>query len=744
MEPVRIAHISDLHFGAKGQNKIWNLLKQHLQTQLKPDLVLVTGDIVDTPDLALFLDAKSELDSLCAGIHGKPAPVAYFVCAGNHDRYPYGNKSTILELTRRLRHPLSGGDFKLWFEKIFGSIVPPIKQPQNISLGPARNSWEIRLFAIESSLDADKSARGHVTLDTLNLLATCMDSTNSVQAPSSNPGMTTDRGQGPGGPDLGIALVHHHLLSVRLLEEARQGRSSDLLQLTTLVNSGSLAEALASNHVDLVLHGHEHASNSALYGTVEKGGGVTAIVGAASATGVMTGKECAAERASYNVLELHANRSIKMNVNRWEAGGWRSHEVDLLDAQSVRRSRFLRRSGDRLQRKPISEIVKYIEFTRERDGLIREYRTNWVANENRWTLSVQNTTGYPTDLDVRFIGPRGTAWKPHEDMDFKYSRDDEPGSYHFQCRLDDDIASEPQRIDISYRWLDGALLTESELEALEPERKDVIRDLGYEYAAIVPRMLLNSLRLIVKLPSEFAPEQVHVFLRDVSTKNNGLLQQSDITDCLRIVSRGLYSLTVPFPRPDFQYIIAWPPPKATSQVKEALTFEQVSSRKGDILVKTFHDALQGTPFGQFAPGVQVSLYIPTNASKRNVLRRVGMYPQDSTPHPKKEIHAGKEDPIISRAWWGGLPIRPQTDSDDSAEELAKLGFLPGEVALIALPIRFDITGGTLQPWGVLRLGLRGGLDEVRRLLVPEKAIELRTMFLTPMIRLLAESEIGQM
>jgi 3',5'-cyclic AMP phosphodiesterase CpdA len=46
---IRIAHISDLHFGADGYKDVSKSMAEHLRLSVKPDLLLITGDLVDTP-----------------------------------------------------------------------------------------------------------------------------------------------------------------------------------------------------------------------------------------------------------------------------------------------------------------------------------------------------------------------------------------------------------------------------------------------------------------------------------------------------------------------------------------------------------------------------------------------------------------------------------------------------------------------------------------------------------------------
>ena len=90
MEPVLIAHLSDLHFGENEHEKVWDEVVRFINDDLRPHLILITGDIVNTPDPALFRRAKVELDRLRT--RSKPE-FRYRVCPGNHDRFKLGNSA---------------------------------------------------------------------------------------------------------------------------------------------------------------------------------------------------------------------------------------------------------------------------------------------------------------------------------------------------------------------------------------------------------------------------------------------------------------------------------------------------------------------------------------------------------------------------------------------------------------------------------------------------------------------------
>ena len=89
---VRIAHISDLHFGADGYKDVSKVLAEHLRDNVKPHMVIVSGDLVDTPKDALFDEVFTWREGLNVSLGCKPGePSRYVVCAGNHDRHKRGN-----------------------------------------------------------------------------------------------------------------------------------------------------------------------------------------------------------------------------------------------------------------------------------------------------------------------------------------------------------------------------------------------------------------------------------------------------------------------------------------------------------------------------------------------------------------------------------------------------------------------------------------------------------------------------
>lgn len=283
--PIRIAHISDPHFGAGSQPHVWNVVAAHLAA-LSPQYLLVTGDIADSPGFDILKRAHRDLDSL---------HIPYRVVPGNHDRFAKGN--------RILRKLISGRHLDLsGFDREFDGRLARPDAPATETLRAGSYQRTLRIIGMDSSRNTDFFARGYVDPKD-------MEAASGVI-------------RGGEGSDLTIALVHHHLLAVRALEEARWDQLSSLAAVTTLVNAGSVLESFSRSGVSMVLHGHEHAFNCAWYGSINPEGGAICVIGAPSVTGNDPLKGCSLDRAGYNLIELTEDGNVRLEARRWTGGSF--------------------------------------------------------------------------------------------------------------------------------------------------------------------------------------------------------------------------------------------------------------------------------------------------------------------------------------------------------------------------------------------------------------------------------------
>jgi 3',5'-cyclic AMP phosphodiesterase CpdA len=292
MARINIVHLSDLHFGiSPEQLEIWRSLSRFINNKINPQLLLITGDIVDTVDKNLYRAAREELDRLEA-VNG------YRVCPGNHDRHIHGNA-----LGRVLRKAIfwkSGNEHAL-FDNVFGGLVARDEDPKDLVLTSEGNRWSLRIIGFDTSMYVKYSAQGFAPLKQLESFGAALSDKKAL--------------------DLVIFLQHHHLLPIAELDSLRQSMGG-LFSPSIMLNAGTMLKRLAQHNINLVLHGHEHQRHVARYGTFEGRKGEVVVVGAGSATGAKTLAGCELQRASANLIELCEDRSVYLREIRHNGNDW--------------------------------------------------------------------------------------------------------------------------------------------------------------------------------------------------------------------------------------------------------------------------------------------------------------------------------------------------------------------------------------------------------------------------------------
>ncbi|OYV41424.1 MAG: hypothetical protein B7Z80_01800 [Rhodospirillales bacterium 20-64-7] len=100
---TRLAHITDLHFGAE-DNAVVEALRRELNAD-RPDLVAVSGDLTQGARISEFRAAKAFLDSLTS---------PWLAVPGNHDISPYNLIERFTDPYRRWRREISPETAPAW------------------------------------------------------------------------------------------------------------------------------------------------------------------------------------------------------------------------------------------------------------------------------------------------------------------------------------------------------------------------------------------------------------------------------------------------------------------------------------------------------------------------------------------------------------------------------------------------------------------------------------------------------
>jgi predicted phosphodiesterase len=692
MDTIRIVHISDLHFGAKDKKDVWSKLAYFIQTSINPELIFVTGDIVDTSanDDSLK-NAKDALDKLSAVTSGP-----YYICPGNHDRFVRGN---------RLPWGGSGTDNSPLFDTIFRDHILGLNS-NTLKLKKNNNIWDLHALSLDSCKGTDLSARGYIEdndIISMQNTTASFDLNHHV--------------------DLRVVLLHHHLLPVRSEEHKRLG-SFDLTSLTCLVNAGSTLEALTTCGVDIALHGHEHAPNWGTYGSLENKG-ETKVVGSGSATGMKTGEGLDLDRASLNVLELQPDRTVRLKVWKYKSKWEVDREITLFDRESLRKTQLSRHS--KYTTKPSSEIIKVITFTEQRDALIEIRFTDWQIDQQPiensieselcyvWAYTIKNSTGVPDIQSIRIQGMDGLPWEADLNEDCSLIPLKEKGAYQFSCKVPKSLVSEEYKgrvkyIVLVYKWDSGIVLTNEELDVIG-SYKDPLREQGFEFGAIWIDSLIGSFKIMIILPPQYSPKtaEVEIFVQDEKGRRQKTEERS-AKNYFRTIAQGIYLLEIPYPLKNTRYIVAWKPIKQSTHLAMANSISK-ATRKNNIGFKYAEVAFDAfdTTLGLLGSIAFYTLSL-NGRNHTPALNLAGCHPFGANKSLKNIIMIGEVfeiegatvvHPVVG-AWWGKRTFVFPEGLTSSSCDIINLS--SDEECVLFVPLRY---GYTFNPGvcGVLRISL---------------------------------------
>lgn len=672
---VQILHMSDLHIGATGLDTVWKSLATFVNNTLKPDLILVTGDIADTPEETLFREARHRLEGLHTN-HG------FRVCAGNHDRHPKGNapgpkKSWGRRIIEYVRGPMG---VSAWFNEVFQKDILTIK-PEEFQLG----AWRVAVVGVDSSSEAQYSAQGYVPPNTLQDMQDLSGHTASAE--------------------LVIVLVHHHLLPIAALEPSTQKlRDIFVKGGTIMLNAGSILERFSEQHINLVLHGHEHCRALARYVSPKTDGEIT-VVGAGSSTGMETNTGCDTIRATMNLIVLKPDRTVWVEEVKCKNQVWErlpETQQQLFDSRSIRRAKLMRRH--KVLSPPTSRIVKNVEFTDVRDILLRETRTDWFLDTPAWKLRTQNSSGQPSSPVVS-LQQKGQGTEEYADSAPVFAFSDKENAHIFEARFQGTGPRVAHRLNAQWMWLAGAALTKKDLDLIPMKHRGPYRSNGREYVSIKPDEPIESFTLMVTVPPRFAPKEkadVSVFVKEPEKKGEEGEPNEEFTRNLDFWSQEKFSLTVPFPLVNHEYAIAWNVPDEPAVDIPQDGYAVLARPIGETLVNTFLKSIEREMLGS---AFSVALYVVRDESRNGALRRfdnVGHFKEGNIPEPKQEWVLDYQIPNHA------IPLRGESiavvaEDNRLKDDEFRTGFLEGERTLTILPLLHKGCAPPSEPWGILRV-----------------------------------------
>lgn len=645
---LTFAHLSDLHFGSAGQVKIWKTLALYLM-HLRPQLLLITGNIVDHPDKKNFERARVALDDL---------KIPYIVCPGSNDRAAFGAAAGDAGEAANFMT-----DFHDKIAALHGADAQRVFQSGSLS-------WKICFFSLDTSHGARDAQQGFLLPSDLALL---QRESAKVRKDS----------------DLCIVLQHHCLLPV---STAHTGA----VEAAVMQNAGDLLETLAMSNINLVLHGHVHRHFASRYATVNGNKNEVTIVAAGSATGATQNKACKAADACFNLLELRDNHTVWLEEQRCEQGVWGpgKHGPFQLYTSEALRKIHINRSGAMVGT-PTSKIFTHFEFTPERDINIRRVCTNWMIEPEQLVYEVFNSTGTPVCRGVSIDWADGPAAIQTFDAQY-HMKTRASHAYFFAVPLPNREWRRARSLTIDTSWPSGALLTDDDLQMLPKDmpRGDFRSD-GKEHVYTVVKEPLEMLTVSLSLPENIAPDIGDLHVIAESTDSDAPDLASSAMNWVRPLDlgHGKYVLNIFYPLINMRYGFSWFPPKIPRN--NASAFKDFAAVYGAGLLAAVKDALSMN----LKRGARLTLYCSSNGGTPSPYwtQKAVMDYQPGQELPNTRLYLSNRSSIYKLCWWGRISVV-------KISEVPEQDLFGDEQAVIVIPMRLPEADPRLEPAAMIRIG----------------------------------------
>ena len=275
---ARIAHLSDIHFGANDP-KIVSATEAWLERS-QPDLVIISGDFTQRARVDQFRAASAWLNRLRA------AGMRLLVIPGNHDVPLY-------DVVRRFAAPLDR------YKRYISNELCPWYEDEKVAILGINTA---RSLTIKD---------GRINHDQMKMI---------------------EERFAPVTPEKTRILVTHHPLFAMPI-----GKGGELSEAVGRHDDAVEAAAAAGIHIALAGHFHRTYAEAAQKMVADAGGALVIQAGTATSTRLRN-----AEPQSFNWLHVHRNDRIELQVIVWDgasfqrghhveysrdAAGWQAHEL---------------------------------------------------------------------------------------------------------------------------------------------------------------------------------------------------------------------------------------------------------------------------------------------------------------------------------------------------------------------------------------------------------------------------------
>jgi hypothetical protein len=583
-----VMHVSDIHVGLRFDRDKWDELTR-LAAAIKPDLVAVTGDVVNSPWWWALDRARIRLGELRAAAAAGRDGIELVCVPGNHDTRWQGIvplawfsvSAAIGGLISLIAVLEANGPLAVWHRLVtktlwlsdyvfclaalaaLGLLAWRLCMRSNLrkALAPYYLT-QPRLFADEhiGILPFDSAsvgvswARGFVPRSQMTAARKFVDlKITGAQTTARRPFV--------------LALVHHHTLPLPYDHQNEP--------MMVMDNAGEFLRELAHSRVRLVLHGHKHHQHYARL-VVDPASDARLEVAVLSAGTPTEGKGTLPNHHGFNVLTIRPDDQV--NITRYESSGGPSFtqvaSFDMVPPNEHRRIRFEARCETSLA--SCKRIVCVAEITRYGDGIFtREYRGVKTHLDHLPLLPTQ----FIARSDAGVVEPFGA----------RSLSLDGPGVLIDNCRIalneitarirfkSSGLSSSYPRVDFQLNFLNNNAfaLNGWQFSQMYPDREDFSEDVQF---ALNGDVAAEELVIHVHFPPDVPlPLRVDAcsFPADDATAKRRLTG----TEVVRIETQNALQLTLVHPEQGVMYQLSWDVDKPAADASPAAAAEALALRR---------------------------------------------------------------------------------------------------------------------------------------------------------------------
>ena len=521
---IKIAHLSDLHFKLTTKiDKDPHILR--LRKDIKhqdPDIIVVTGDLIENEirdgffsnQLKFVLkNVKDFLIKLCNETKINPK---YGLCVvpGNHDFRMRG-----------LKH-------REYCKKNFNDLMGKFIKNHPIP------SLNLLICSFDSNCVEDYNVNFASGLIEESDIITYFDKLkdNWVFAQKENSKLEYNFDS-----LIKIALLHHHPMPIADAEMLDLKRREEFLLLK---NAGAFMKAMASNNMDIVLHGHKHFPGYSRTGFIlEDDVYYTSIVAAGS-----VGK--ADPFYSYNIITIDNEGEIKVEHRISQKGEYQKlrKQFPLLSDEEFRfnrRKRLIRSYESRINFS-VDSLLQYVEIKDDGSAFLE------VNFENLRSFDGEPKTSMPYSAIL-------PPYSQPNDPNFS-SRTTAQDVYLSNGNIifEPPIGEKPIHLKINVPVANSFYFNKRNYEAAREQHKEITRDDEFIFSRM--DCVVNAFSMQIAYPDLFRPlGKPHI--RVYKSFDDDLIDEKEQSCCSNLMNYlkkpGVVTFSNLNPIPGFRYEISW-------------------------------------------------------------------------------------------------------------------------------------------------------------------------------------------